>query len=126
VFRAPDFSLSNSFLRAVILVLLGGALFLFVSNGAHAAEPTSTPSAWEYAYETAPAAEQQPAASTNDDLRLAAGLSIVAVIAITTLVLAEREPAAAGRDAAPLALPGTTKQPAAFRPLPPVEVAEAA
>lgn len=118
--RASSFE--PSFTRIALVLLIGVALMLLTGTVANAAEPAvSTPSAWEYAYETAPAAERQPTASTAADLRLATGLSIAAVIVLATLVVGERHPdEPATTDLAPETK--VAREPAPIRSLGPAEV----
>lgn len=111
-----------SITRIALVIVVGVALMLLTATGVDAAETAvSTPTAWEYAYETAPVAERQVVPSTAADLRLATSLSIAAVLVIATMVVGERQPTeSASPELAPVA--DASRQPAVIRPLAPAEV----
>ena len=115
--RALPFDLIS--LRLVLIVLAGVIVMLLTVAEADAAETgVSTPTAWEYAHQTAPAAERPVAPSTAADLHLATGLSIAALVVIATMVVGERTPdEAVDADLAP-ATP-VTRLPAMLLPLSP-------
>jgi hypothetical protein len=94
------FRFDHFILRATLYALIATALFLLTTTVAGATDTAPTPTAGEYALETKPATARQPEASTSADLRLASGLSIVAVMVMALVVVSERRATAIDNEQA--------------------------
>ena len=118
----PLFCVDRSFSRVVLFIVALAALMLVSAASAGATEPVpSTPTAWEYTHETAPATERQPVASSAADLRLATGISIAAVMVIATVLVSERQGDDAVREVETSPARNVTRQPAPIRSLAPAK-----